>query len=297
MPFGTAAFQGAIGPAQIPSGQYEIRVTGSATTTPVLFDSGTISLAGGSDLVISALQNEGPGTAPIFLGVVDAYGNQSRILDVSTPASLRVIHDSPNAPAISVITNGNVGTPLVPSLAYESFTPYVSLPAGNLGVEITPASDTSNVLINQNVGLPAGTVHSLYVVGDLAAVQTLVTRDYDRRYATQAKLRIIHGSPAAGPVDVYLTADGISIATAAPIAAHLDFLNDTGFVSYPAGTYELTVTPAGSKIAAIGPTTVTLANDGIYTAVARDAPGGGTPLGLILLDDFANPLASSAVQP
>jgi hypothetical protein len=29
------------------------------------------------------------------------------------------------------------------------------------------------------------------------------------------------------------------------------------------------------------------ANDGIYTAVARDAAGGGTPLGLILLDDFA----------
>jgi hypothetical protein len=38
---------------------------------------------------------------------------------------------------------------------------------------------------------------------------------------------------------------------------------------------------------AIGPLPVTLKDSGIYTAVARDAAGNGTPLGLILLDDFA----------
>ncbi len=27
-------------------------------------------------------------------------------------------------------------------------------------------------------------------------------------------------------------------------------------------------------------------NGGVYTAIARDAAGGGAPLGLILLDDF-----------
>jgi len=286
-PFGTAAFEGAIGPAQIASGQYEIRVTAAGTTTPVLFDSGTVSLAGGSDLVISALQNEGPGTAPIFLSVVDAYGEDSRLYDVSTPASLRVIHDSPNAPAISVIANGNVTNPLVPSLAYEAFTPYASLAAGTLSIEITPASNTSDALITQSLVLEAGSVQSIYAVGDLANLQTYVTRDHDRRYATQAKLRVIHGSPSAGPVDVYLTAPGASIASLAPTYADLTFLADTDFVSYAAGTYTLTITPAGSKTAAIGPTSVTLANDGIYTAVARDAPGGGTPLGLILLDDFA----------
>jgi len=94
-----------------------------------------------------------------------------------------------------------------------------------------------------------------------------------------------------------LTAVGASIATATPIQAHVNYLNDTGFVSYAAGNYELTITPAGSKTAAIGPVAVTLANNGIYTAVARDAPGGGSPLGLILLDDFATPPASSAVPP
>jgi len=31
---------------------------------------------------------------------------------------------------------------------------------------------------------------------------------------------------------------------------------------------------------------LTLQNNGIYTAVARDAPGGGAPYGLISLDDL-----------
>jgi hypothetical protein len=286
-PLGTFAFQGFLGPVQIPSGPYEIRVTPGGATTPVLFDSGTITLAGGADLVIAALQNEGPGTAPITLGVVDALGNSSRILDVGTPSNVRVVHDSPNAPPVSVIINGNVTTPLVPSLAYEAFTPYVSLTAGSTAVEITAASNTASALINQTLNLEPGTVHSIYAVGDLANLQTLITRDHDRRYATQAKLRIIHGSPSAGLVDVYLTPPGTSIASVTPTYRAVPFLTDTGFVSYAAGNYSLTVTAAGSKTPAIGPATVALSNAGIYTVVARDAPGGGSPLGVILLDDFA----------
>jgi hypothetical protein len=47
------------------------------------------------------------------------------------------------------------------------------------------------------------------------------------------------------------------------------------------------VTATGTKTAAIGPATITVTNNGVYTAVARDNVGGGMPLGLILLDDFA----------
>jgi hypothetical protein len=237
--------------------------------------------------VIAALQNTGPGAAPITLSVVDAAGNNSRILDVATPTNLRFVHASPNAPPLTVITNGNFTTPLVPSLAFENFTPYVSLTAAPIDVAVTPASNTSDVLIHEALNGEAGTVHSIYAIGDLANVQALVTRDDDRRLATQAKLRIIHAAPSAGPVDIYLAAPGSSIASLAPTYPSVPFGADTEFVSYAAGAYDITITPAGSKTAAIGPLAVTLADKSVYTAVARDAPGGGAPLGLILLDDFA----------
>ena len=64
----------------------------------------------------------------------------------------------------------------------------------------------------------------------------------------------------------------------------MPFATDTGFVSYVEGNYDLTITLAGTKTPIIGPVWVTLSNGGVYTAVARDAPGGGAPYGLIQLD-------------
>ncbi|MDZ7643794.1 MAG: hypothetical protein U5K76_05945 [Woeseiaceae bacterium] len=49
------------------------------------------------------------------------------------------------------------------------------------------------------------------------------------------------------------------------------------------------MTAAGSKTPAIGPAAITIEAGGVYTAIARDAQGGGTPLGLILMDDFVAP--------
>ncbi len=94
-PLGTFSFQGSLPPTTVSAGQYEIRVTPGGATTPVLFDSGTITLTGGADLLVAALQNKRTGTAPITLGFVDSKGNNSRILSVGTPADVRIVHDSP----------------------------------------------------------------------------------------------------------------------------------------------------------------------------------------------------------
>ena len=137
---------------------------------------------------------------------------------------------------------------------------------------------------SQSVNLMAGTNYSLYALGPLAQIFPFITRDDFRGYATQARLRFVQGSPSAQLVDVYLTASGAGIASAAPTYAAMPFATDTGFVSYVEGNYDLTITLAGSKTPIIGPVSVTLSNGGVYTAVARDAPGGGAPYGLIELD-------------
>ena len=80
-PVGNPAFKDVLLAATVPAGDYQIRVTPANTSSPVLFDSGTVTLAGGSDLVVAALQNTGPGASPITLLAIPPIGATLRLLD------------------------------------------------------------------------------------------------------------------------------------------------------------------------------------------------------------------------
>jgi trimeric autotransporter adhesin len=299
-PLGSFSFKESLGPVSVPAGSYEIYVTLAGTKT-VVFDSGSVPLPAGADLLIAAEQNTGAGSAPITLAVTDGTGNNSTLRDVATPAAVRVIHASPDAPAVSVYVNNSFATPLVPCLAFPgyagaqaascpTFTAYtpVSPPGSVTSTQVTPYGNPGVIAINAPLALTAGTQYSVYAVGSLAQIGPLVVTDDTRRLATAAKLRVIHASPAAGAVDVYLTT-GSSISSASPVLTNVPFKADSGFLGVAAGSYYVTVTPTGTKTAAIGPLAVTLNAKGIYTAVAVDHVGGGAPLGLIALDDLAAP--------
>ncbi|MCZ8131165.1 MAG: DUF4397 domain-containing protein [Steroidobacteraceae bacterium] len=285
-PLGTFSFRQSLGPVEVTAGTYQIRVTPAGSASPVLFDSGPVPLAAGADLLVTAVQNTGRGAAPIALAVTTAAGANSVILDRATRAGIRVVHASPDTPAVRVVANDNTAAPLVASLAFPQATPYVEVPARAYNLKVSPVANPGVIAIEANATLAAGIDYTVYAFGRLASIGATVTVDDRRPFATQARVRVLHGSPTAGPVDVYVTAPGASIATLQPTIPNFAFRADSGFVSLAAGAYDVTVTPAGSKTPAIGPARIQVANRGVYTIVARDAPGGGAPLGVILLDDF-----------
>lgn len=286
-PVGTLAFKQALASATVSAGDYQIRVTPAGASSPVIYDSGTVALAGGSDLLITALENTGPGLAPITLLAVPRSGPIVRLLDRDTPARVRVVHASPDAPAVQVIANGNFSAPLVPSLAFPAATPFVDVPGAGYNIKVTPVGNNGVIAIDANITLDAGSEYSVYAIGPLASIAPLVLADDRRRVATQARVRIVHASPSAGSVDLYVLAPGTALANATPAFTAVPFGADTGYVDLAEGAYEVSVTPTGSKTAAIGPLAITVDNGGVYTVAARDAAGGGTPLSVIALDDFA----------
>jgi len=287
-PLGTFAFKEDLGPVEVPADTYRIRVTPAGDAGAVVFDSGSVDLPAGADLVVAAVQNTGPGTAPISLVVLDGAG-ASEILDVDTPAAARVVHASPDAPAVDVVANDDFDARPVTDLAFAEFTDYLALPPGDLNVKVVPTGAATPVVIDADVPLVAGFEYSVYAVGPLAEIEPLVLVDDNRRVATEAKVRIVHASPSAGAVDIYVTAPGAELDDATPAFAAVPFTADTGYVGLAEGEYDVTVTVAGSKVPALGPATIQVAAGGVYTAVARDQSGGGLPPGLILLDDFAAP--------
>jgi len=52
------------------------------------------------------------------------------------------------------------------------------------------------------------------------------------------------------------------------------------------GSYVVTVTGPDSKTPAFTPVPIAVINSGVYTAIVRDAPGGGAPFSVITLHDI-----------
>lgn len=287
MPLGTFDFRGDLGPVEVPAADYQIRVTATGDPDTVVFDSGTTSLPDGANLLVAAVLNTGAGDAPISLALLDGTG-ASEILDTDTVADLRVVHASPDTVPVDVVVNDDFNAPLIENLAFPDATGFVSVPPDTYNVKVTPADNPGVIAIDADLTLDAGQSYSVLAVGLLASIEPLVLSEDPRPVATASKVRIVHGAPGAPNVDIYVTAAGANIANETPAFTDIPFKASTGFVSLDGGTYDVTVTPTGTTDVAIA-ATITIENGGIYTAIARDAEGGGGPFGLILLDDFVNP--------
>lgn len=288
-PLGTFSFGETLGPVEVPAGDYQIRVTPAGTPGTVVYDSGTQTLPDGFNGVFVAVDNTTRSTAPIGIVVLDGSG-AAEIVNDGTPAAIRVIHNSPDAPAVDVVVNDDFNAPLVEDLTFPNaapnFTDFVEVPADTYNIKVTVANTPGTIAIDADLTFEAGLEYSVYATDVLANITPQLIVDDRRPVATGAKVRIIHGSPTAQDVDIYVTAPGTDITTVAPNFEAVAFGAETGYVPLAAGTYTVTVTPTGTTTAAIGPVDITVAAGGTYTAVARDPLPGGSDLGLILLDDF-----------
>jgi hypothetical protein len=279
----TLPFRQFTGAVSVPAGDYRIRVTPAGAPATVVFDSGTVAIAAGANLQVAAINNRFAGPSPVSLLTVDPNGATSDIRDVNSTTAVRVVHAVADAPAVDVLLNNSRA---ITNLKYPEFTGYAQIRPGAYNVKVAANANNAVVVINADLNLAAGNFATILATGSLAAnsIRPWVLADTPRRVATAAQVRIAHASTVAGRVDIYVTATR-DISTSTPAFRDVPFMAETGYVNLKPGSYVVTVTPTGSKTAAIGPVQLQLAGNKIYTAVARDGIAGAAP-GLILLDDF-----------
>lgn len=215
------------------------------------------------------------------VGLAACSDDNDPIAPIQATAQVRVVHGSPDAPAVDVLVDDATALTSVP---YRAASGFLEVASGTRRFRVRAAGTTTTV-IDANVPLEQDGSYTVIATGLLAGIQPLVIRDTLTAPASgQVKVRVVHGAPAAGLVDVYVTAPGASLATATPVLTDVPFRGVSNYLSVAAGTYQIRVTPANTTTVAID-ATVTLTAGQIRTIVATDAPGGGSPLGAVVLVD------------
>jgi hypothetical protein len=185
--------------------------------------------------------------------------------------------------------NHSNGDPVLTDVPYTTISDYLSLPAGTQQVAVYATGDTSSPVIEAPVELAAGGAYTVAAVG-LVADDSLTAQLYEddlRSPASgNAKVRVVHASPDAGPVDV-VPRGGQALVSG------LTFPDASPYAEVPAGTYTLDVKAAGTNKTALTVPDATLASGGVYSAFAVGTVFADS-LNVLLVQDNAGGGASAS---
>lgn len=149
----------------LPAGDYEIAVSATGDTTPVIGPV-TLTFEGGTSTTIAAFGLLADIDAAVFADDTTIADGQSK---------LRAIHLSPSAPAsVDIAVQG--GDVVVPGLAYPEASGYLTLDAGDYPLEIRAAGDTAAAL-QFDVTLEANTNYTAFAMDAEDGVQVIAAVD------------------------------------------------------------------------------------------------------------------------
>lgn len=230
-------------------------------------------------------------TLPLLLATTAAFTGCS-----DTPTNfgdVRVVHASAMAPNVDV--KFGVDYP-ASNLAFGNSSPYIAIPSGqSLPVAIYAAGSDTTAVLSATSNLVTNSDVTVFALGQLAHLTPVIytedpTVDAATPTGTNTKIRVVHGSYVAGPVDVYVTAPNTTLtASTTPTLSNFTFGTITKYLTVPAGSYEVQVTPHGSLTAAIAVPSVSLTAGQLYTAIAVDPTTTNPASGIVLINDPAPP--------
>ncbi len=194
-------------------------------------------------------------------------GVSSAALAADGQARVRVVHASPDAPAVDVWVNGSVAFSNAP---YKGITDYASLAPASYQVQVTPTGASTPAVISATLDLAADTDYSVVAVGQLANIEPLVLVDNNALPAAgKAHVRFVHASPDAPAVDIAVKGGPV-------LFSNIPFKGVGAYLPVDSGTYDLEVRLAGTDTVALEVPGLALENQVVYTVFAMGLAGDGT---------------------
>ena len=163
--FEEAPYMGVTPYAQLPPGDYDVRITAAGDESTVVFDE-TVSVAAGYQTAL-AYGELGADSGAETAFSVEFLADQSE-MPASDEALVRLFHGSPDAPAVDVTVESS-GDVLFDGAAFGDTTEYASVPPGSYTLEVRPDTEdgSGDVVTTFDVTVEGGTAYSALAVGYL----------------------------------------------------------------------------------------------------------------------------------
>ena len=173
-------------------------------------------------------------------------------------SSLRLWHNSPDAPAVDVLVNG---TPAATNVAFGAISPYIPLPAGSYNVRINVAG-TQTTVLETTITPAAGESYTAVALGSVTGKGAPFGVKVLKDATSGALVRVLHASPNVPAVSVFVNGQRA--------IARLGTLKATSYLQLDPGTYDIAVALAGQPLAkAVLRTKILVQDKTRVTALAR----------------------------
>ena len=205
---------------------------------------------------------------------------------------LRAVHLSPDAPAVDIKVND--ATPLT-AVEYRQASGFLVVDSGSTDINVlVPALGGASAL-DATLDLKDDTKYTVIAANTVASTVAqggqltplVIVDDIKSPAAGNITLTVVHGSPSAPSVDVYVTAPGVAL-PASPLLADIPFTTISEEIEVPAGEYQVRITPAGSSTVVYDSGSLTLVDGVEYVAIAADDIGSDSLVGLTILTDLSS---------
>lgn len=205
----------------------------------------------------------------------------------TTGGRVRVLHASPDAPAVDVIVDG---AKVIEGLPFREYTEYLSLPAGRHEIRVNVSGTTTTVLSAAPM-VESGRDYTAIAVGFAGTRQPaldlmLLTDDNTLPAGNQIKVRVVHAAASAPAVDVYVTTPFETLDGKQAVLSGVPFKVASGYLAVPPSLYQARVAVAGTKTIAIDSHRLVTWAGIVRTIVAVDKKDGGAPFEFVILPDL-----------
>jgi hypothetical protein len=196
-------------------------------------------------------------------------------------AKMRVLHASPDAPAVDVYLDGTKVDALT-NVPFGVISDYLTVPSGKHNVKVYATGTMDKPVIDADLTLEAGKMYTVAATNEVAKIEAQVLVDSPNPTTDKAQVRVIHFSADAPAVD-------IAPKGADPIISALAYPKATDYLALDGGSYDLEVRLAGTTTVALDLPGVTVENGKAYSVFAVGSaatpPVGGNGLKVVVAVD------------